>query len=425
MLLYKDLACDVCLLHDIGVVGTELATSVLLQAEGSDQKEGKVGLAESTSVPSGTDEAVQEKQLQENEQPKHGTEKAQDRQRKRHKKEINLPRRSSKRLAGIQVDPVPELITRSRARRAAAKQSGEGETIQSEDNCSNSLPNGAAKQINALEGGSEIKCKSNSATNIEDQGSDKVQECFSFWPQENHAPMKEHVRVIENGDKVDAKLDYSLDFPRELLTDPCIAFAIQTLTGVTFETSKTSQVSAELKNIEHPETLTAAEGYGKKIKGSNMGDDKGGYNVFSHPENYAIPQEHAGDAEIANKVNEKNAGSSSEKTLDISWMDPCIEFAIKTLTGTIPLDSDQNPKNCIQQQLSSSNTHHNEMALSGVSLDNLCQTDYYRSQNFGTQKPMFKQSFVDPTPQRTRNVGIGNSAGARIPHCGDDRRNVC
>ncbi|XLU41306.1 hypothetical protein S245_036120 [Arachis hypogaea] len=36
-------------------------------------------------------------------------------------KEINLPRRYSKRLAGIQLDPVPELVTRSRARRGAAK----------------------------------------------------------------------------------------------------------------------------------------------------------------------------------------------------------------------------------------------------------------------------------------------------------------
>ncbi|XLR06573.1 hypothetical protein HN51_061459 [Arachis hypogaea] len=36
-------------------------------------------------------------------------------------KEINLPRRFSKRLAGIQLDPVPELVTRSRAVRGAAK----------------------------------------------------------------------------------------------------------------------------------------------------------------------------------------------------------------------------------------------------------------------------------------------------------------
>ncbi|XP_057762023.1 uncharacterized protein LOC130982162 isoform X3 [Arachis stenosperma] len=320
---------------------------------GSDQIEGKA-----------SEEDSQAKQLPQNE-------KSQKRQRR--KKEINLPRRSSKRLAGIQLDPVPELVTRSRARRAAVKQSGQGETIRNEDKSSNSLPNAAAKRMNVTDGGSETKCKSESAANMlqstkfstperlpnkptQEDGSNKDQECFSFWPQENNATMKDHV------------LDYSHEFPlKELLQDPCIAFAIQTLTGETFE----MQVSGE--SSEHSEALTANMG----------GDDKGGCNVFSHPENYAIiPQQHAGAAETAIKTNENQTGSSSsEKEPDVSWMDPCIEFAIKTLTGSIPLDSEQNPKNCIQQQLSSSNTNPGDMAYK--------------------QEPMFKESFVDPTASST------------------------
>ncbi|MED6224217.1 hypothetical protein PIB30_081750 [Stylosanthes scabra] len=398
------------------VVGAESTTSVTLQAESSDQIEGKVSVAERAPVPIRIDEEdSQEKQIPDDEQTK--TEKSHDQKRKRQKKVINLPRRSSKRLAGIQLDPVPELVTRSRARRGAVEKSGQRETMENDDKFSNSLPNAAAKKTNAPEGGSETKCKSESAANmpqstkgrplcnefstperlpnkaIEENGSNKNQECFSFWPQENHATMKDHA------DKVDAKLDYSHEFPlKELLQDPCIAFAIQTLTGVTFETSKTSQVSGESNNSEHSEAFTASTG----------GDDKGGCNVFSHPENYAIiPQEHAGAAETETKTNENRTGSSSsEKELDVSWMDPCIEFAIKTLTGSIPLDSDQSPKNCMQQQLSSSNTNHGDVAFN--------------------QKPSFKQSFVDPTHhQHSRNVGMGNSGGARIPHCGDDRRNVC
>ncbi|RYR56248.1 hypothetical protein Ahy_A05g022001 isoform B [Arachis hypogaea] len=325
---------------------------------GSDQIEGKA-----------SEEDSQAKQLPQNEQM--GNEKSQKRQRR--KKEINLPRRSSKRLAGIQLDPVPELVTRSRARRAAVKQSGQGETIRNEDKSSNSLPNAAAKRMNVPDGGSETKCKSESAANMlqstkfstperlpnkttQEDGSNKDQECFSFWPQENNATMKDHV------------LDYSHEFPlKELLQDPCIAFAIQTLTGETFE----MQVSGE--SSEHSEALTANMG----------GDDKGGCNVFSHPENYAIiPQQHAGAAETAIKTNENQTGSSSsEKEPDVSWMDPCIEFAIKTLTGSIPLDSEQNPKNCIQQQLCSSNTNPSEMAYK--------------------QEPMFKESFVDPTASST------------------------
>ncbi|RDY02702.1 Methyl-CpG-binding domain-containing protein 13, partial [Mucuna pruriens] len=350
------------------VVGSELTSS--------DQKEGKVGW---------TDEDAQEKQLQENSETKHETEKAQgkDRQcKKKHKKEINFPRRASKRLAGIKVDPVPELKTRNRARHVAVKQSCEEDTVTNMDKSPNSLLDGLAKQFNSPEGGSEIKCKSE-----EVQRSDKDKECFSFSPLENNA-----------------KLDYTLDFPlRELLTDPCIAFAVQTLTGVTFETTKNSQTCSELKG---------GEGHGKKSN-DGLGD-----NVFSPP------QEHAGDAKTDDKAKNENAGTFSEKTCDMSWMDPCIEFAIKTLTGTIPVDSDQNPKNCLQQQLSSSNKQHSEMALSSVSLDNKYQTDYYCSQYFGTQKPMFKQTFENPSLQHTRNIALGNSAsaGARLSHCGEDTR---
>ncbi|KAE9592594.1 hypothetical protein Lalb_Chr19g0130921 [Lupinus albus] len=424
------------------VAATKLTHSVLSLAEGSDQKQGLVVLDETNVVPSCTDD-VQKRQLQENAQTKNGTEKAQNCQRKRHKKEINLPRRASKRLAGIKVDPVLELQTRGRLRRVTVKQSCEGETTTNEDKSPNSLPNGAAKQINTLEGGSE-KCLYDSAANtpksgskhfygklptseklhektVEECVSNEDEECFPFLPREKHATMTENVRILENGDKVNGKLDYSLDCPLgELLTDPCIAFAIQTLTGVTFETSNRSQISPELKNIEHPETFLAAEGHGtKNIKGSqNMCDDveKEGCVVFP---SHAIPQEHASNPEVDDKTKENNnTGSSSEKTLDISpsWMDPCIEFAIKTLTT--PLDSDQNPKNYLQQQ------QHSDMASASVNLSNLNQNDYYSSQYFGTQRSMFKKSFDDPTLQHIRNVGIGNSAGTILPHCGEDKRKI-
>ncbi|XP_019453154.1 PREDICTED: uncharacterized protein LOC109354844 isoform X1 [Lupinus angustifolius] len=425
------------------VVDTKLTSSVLSQAEGSDQKQGLAVLDKSNVAPSCTDDA-QERQLQENAQTKSGTEKAQTCQRKRHKKEINLPRRASKRLAGIKVDPLLELQTRGRSRRVAVKQSCEGETTTNEDKSLNSLHNGEAKQINTLDGGSE-KCLYDSAANtpksgskhfygklptseklhektVEEHGSNAGQECFPFLPREKHATMTENVRILENGDKVNGKLDYSLDCPLgELLTDHCIAFAIQTLTGVTFETSNDSQISPELKNIEHHETFLAAEGHGtKNIKGSlNMCDDvdKEGCIVFP---SLAISQEHASGAKIDDKSEDNNnTGPSSEKTLGISpsWMDPCIEFAIKTLT--MPLDSDQNPKNCLQQQ------QHSDMASSSVDLGNLNQTDYYSSQYFGAQRSMFKKnSFDDPTLQHSRNVGIGNSAGTILPHCGEDRRNI-
>lgn len=428
-------------------MGSELTSSVPSQAEYSDEKEGKACLAESKLVPSSADGVSPEAQLPESAQTQHFTEKVQKCQRKsKHKKEMNLPRRASKRLAGIEVDPVPELITR---RRHAAKHSGKGGAITNEDKSPGSFPNGETKQFTAHEGGSETKSKFHSSLNtmestqsgqskhsygnlctpeklsektVEEHKVEKDQEHFSLLPPGNQATVKELTKDLENSNKVDAKLDYSLDLPLgELLTDPCIAFAIQTLTGVTFEASTNTQISSELSNSQYSETSAAAKGHGKKIKGQNVGDWKQGCNVSS-PKNLVIA-EHDGGNETDDKAND-NSGSS-ESPFGISWMDPCIEFAVKTLTGSIPVEYDPNTENCLQQQFSSSNTPgHCEVALSGASLNNLCQSDYYCSQYNGTQNPIFQQrSFMDPALPNARSVSMGSSAGARLPQCGEDRRN--
>lgn len=78
---------------------------------------------------------------------------------------------------------------------------------------------------------------------VEKHGIDNDQECFSFWPMENQATVKDHMRVLENGDKADGSLITTLrvDYPLvELLTSPCIVFAIQALTGVTLYAYKNS-----------------------------------------------------------------------------------------------------------------------------------------------------------------------------------------
>ncbi|KAL2334659.1 hypothetical protein Fmac_015872 [Flemingia macrophylla] len=399
------------------VVGTKLTSSVLSRTGISDQKERNVCLAQSTLVPGCTNVVVQRTQLQENSETKNGTEKSHDqhhRSKNKHKKDVNLPRRTSKRLAGIKVDPVPELKTRRSRRRAAIKQSGEEENIANVEKSPNSLPDGPEKQFNAPEVGTEIECKSEKHAEKTLEGKNH-EDCFSFSPLKNNTTVEECVRVLENGD--DAKLDYTFDYPlTELLKDPCIAFAYQTLTGVTFDITKDSQTSSVLKNSQNCNTSDVAAGVGVgNSKRSN--DGLVGDNEFSSPKNLAFPQEYSGDAKTDGKVKKENAGGpSSEEAQDTKWMDPCIEFAIKTLTGTTPLDSDQNPKNRLQQQRISCTEQRGEKGLSSVNLDNIYQSDYQCSQYFGTQKPMFKQSFVDPSLQHTRNIGIGNSTGARLSH---------
>ncbi|XP_058779200.1 uncharacterized protein LOC131653140 [Vicia villosa] len=140
-----------------------------------------------------------------------------------------IPRRASKRLAGIKADPLLELKP-TRARRDVAKQSGDDKAVINADRSSNSLPIDEPKPLNTVEG-SEIMFNVKSTENT----------------MENHATKKECERVLENEDNLDRKLDYPgvSDFPlKEILTDPCIAFAIQTLTGNTFETFQDAQTSA-------------------------------------------------------------------------------------------------------------------------------------------------------------------------------------
>ncbi|KAI4347530.1 hypothetical protein L6164_008338 [Bauhinia variegata] len=355
----------------------------------SEQKEGKIGLSKSNSASFSAD----------------GTGKAQNRRGKhKNKKEMNLPRRASKRLAGIKADPVPEL--RLRAPRVATKQSDDRESITNEDKLNGGLPSGAAKQLNSLEDGSETKCNfNNSAKTMESLNT--LHECKSDKDRAYFSFPKEQTRDLKKGENFDLKLDDSLELPLgEILTDPCIAFAIQTLTGMTFETSTSSQISTESNNVN-----AAVEGHLRR-----MDNEKQGCNLSLTPQ---IP-ECAGDAETHRKANEKSG--SSDLPLELSWMDPCIEFAVKTLTGNIPLDYNLNmQQDCHQQQFGSSNTEgHCEMALSGVSFNN------YGSQYFGMQDKGFKQhAFVDPTLENGRNFGMDNNVGPRLSQRDEDRKNGC
>nr|XP_012567378.1 uncharacterized protein LOC105851262 isoform X3 [Cicer arietinum] len=248
---------------------TMKSTLSISSSQNSDQKKGKIGLAESSIVSCCIDEDVQEKQFQENSETKHETETSKARihkLKKKHKSVNNFPRRTSKRLAGIMVDQLQELKT-SRTRRDVVKQ------LEEEETKFNSLCNDRAKPANDA---SKTKFNANSIQNTMKNNSASTEE--------------ECVSILENVDNIDAKLDYNCDFPlKEILTDPCIAFAIQTLTGVTFETSKDIQTFEER---------------GKKIDVTH--EDSEGRSVLSSPEKFAITQEHSVVAKVNDKANKKH-----------------------------------------------------------------------------------------------------------------------
>lgn len=116
----------------------------------------------------------------------------------------------------------------------------------------------------------------------------------------------------ENTKQEESLVDLPMD---DLLSDPCIAFAIKTLKGE-FETPNASEVSSLGSN--------------KEIEGN-------------------IKQENIAIAENSSKLGEKPEPPLELPSENI-WQDPCIEFAIKTLTGAI----DPDIENCLKQLESNS-----------------------------------------------------------------------
>ncbi|PRQ60063.1 hypothetical protein RchiOBHm_Chr1g0377031 [Rosa chinensis] len=207
---------------------------------------------------------------------KHESEKIQRLSKSKKKKDLNLPRRASKRLAGIEVDTVPELKASTRARRVGSKQS---------DNSAGCTFQQPEKQD------------------------------FASVVQEEH-------------DKAEEKPGVPPDSPlADFFTDPCIAFAIKTLK-------------------DH-------SGNGE----TDMSYEKQECNVFPPPGNLVKQEKHDGIV----GTGEKSGSSITEPPFGSSWPDPCIEFAIKTLTGAIPLEYDPHIEEYFQKQLGSSQQHKDNL----------------------------------------------------------------
>ncbi|KAK7357352.1 hypothetical protein VNO80_16636 [Phaseolus coccineus] len=245
-----------------------------------------------------------EKPCTQNAQTKHETEKAQNGKRRYERKRyMNLPRRAkNRRRAGIEVGSFTELEPMSQARRVANKQSRKEKIIINMEK----RPVGMVKQFEAVEGLGVTESERN----------------FCFLPQEYRHTFEEYC------------LDQSLE---ELLSDPCIKFAVETITGVKFKTYYFHNIEVE---------------------------EEGCRKVLSLPENLAIPNECAPTtAEIGETDKGKeNSGPSSEMPHDSSCMDPRVEFSVLTLTNgnsgsTIPSDTASNSKSFLQPQLSNAPGH--------------------------------------------------------------------
>ncbi|KAL5746299.1 hypothetical protein ACOSP7_027445 [Xanthoceras sorbifolium] len=346
-----------------------------------------VPLCEPSSNQVGT---VLDKQTSESGDVEDETNKSKLGSKSKKKKVLDLPRRSSKRLAGVALDATPELETSTRARRAVVKQSGDGvpstvegskSTEESQESNMSKHHSGDLANPNENEGKIETKYESS-----------KKQGLAGDLPPQNQAK-------VETGCEPEAKPKpgLTLDLPfGDLFSDPCIAFAIKTLTGDNFETSNGIEVS--MGSNSNPEGITAPEENARREKD---GDQK---------QNLAIPGHAVNVVESSCKTDDKPGLPLDSPFADI-LTDPCIEFAIKTLTGSIPVsgcDLDS------QQQLNSSQTQ---------STKNFCQTEFLSQQYSVPEKPVTRGQ------ARTRNVSVqkksGGAAAAGLRQPGENRFNEC
>ncbi|XP_038684434.1 methyl-CpG-binding domain-containing protein 13-like isoform X3 [Tripterygium wilfordii] len=341
------------------------------------------------------------------------TKRTNPRKRKSKKKiGTQLPCRASKRLAGITLDPVPELKMANQAHRVTAKPSDRATAGAARDSSAGAARDSSTGHVacDQLESEQKVRCTSsmsigvsldssdkskhfagNSANPTEGGGkaetkvkADKMQGHSGVSPHGNLAIMEEKVETeINSSDEPGESLNLPL---AELWSDPCIAFAIKTLTGATFDASTTTEGSLG-------------------SNGSEVGADKNQVSTVLPLKNLPVPEEFARKIEINDNAHEK-PGSPLNLPFANVWTDPCIDFAIKTLTGAIPLDCGMVSLDCFSQQVGSSQTQES----TGFTLPNageICQTDLLCQQYAAVDKPSLEeQALVEHALPVAGNVNL-------------------
>lgn len=413
--------------------------------------------SESKPVPCTSAEVVSDQQTLDSQMIQDEVKKTQHRSKR--KKELNVPRRASKRLAGIALEPTPELKTPTRARRTAIQQSSKAIVSEGQDPSPGDQVQEASACLDKVESEPKANCAFESPILVEislesnksqhpsehsgvsngDSGvvvaigneGDKRQDCTAICPVQNVAVTGASSQKSSNneisgpsnndGNAMSGLTDIdanemsrpSTDLPlADLWTDPCIAFAIKTLTGITFDPPRSSEMSSESNNRSYPsQDLSNLEGHGGNEETENKTNKKQAGLIVPQGDK-SVP----GHSEIAE--HDKNTFEKQGFPFDLPyadiWRDPCIEFAIKTLTGAIPVGYEMDNQDYFQQPISSSQTQASSgLPLHDVNIDNFCQTDFLCQQYDMTEKPV--SAFAG-------NVSLGNQSGARLHQRSEERR---
>ncbi|KAF8379456.1 hypothetical protein HHK36_028892 [Tetracentron sinense] len=211
---------------------TDLSGLTLPKANGSKKMQGKKVSAENGFVSALAAEVLLEKQPLENGVEKPGNRNTRLGPRKsKGKKFLTLPLRASKRLAGLEAERAPELGISDRARRVAVRQSGKLEPSTAMDFALGSGAHSAFHQIDQLKGEPEAECEPHSSgsreVSLDEEPSNKHKKSIvdEAAPEDEGGELKTENKAVE-------KPDSPLIFPfGDSWPDPCLEFAIKTLTG--------------------------------------------------------------------------------------------------------------------------------------------------------------------------------------------------
>ncbi|KAM3382092.1 methyl-CpG-binding domain-containing protein 13 isoform X1 [Capsicum galapagoense] len=253
-------------------------------------------------------------------------------QRKR-KKGVNLPRRASKRLAGIKADTSLKLQANNQIHLATVRQEGmQAATTDNPVNFINTSKH-VATAVTGITISKKVETGSLAIKRQQDLVTSPQKEQEKPSPAE---PAKTFLASREGDKKGETALESSL---RDLWTDPCIEFAIKTLTG----------------------TIPV-------INEKEVGEVQG-----SCPSTASA-----------------NTPSSVGLPSDEVWEDPCFMFAVKTLTGEIPIGDNLFSQKIVQQQCTSSQFQgNNGLVLPNIRFDEFGQAN--RSQLGAPEMSSYKQ----------------------------------
>ncbi|KAE8704713.1 Methyl-CPG-binding domain protein 13, putative isoform 2 [Hibiscus syriacus] len=360
--------------------GAELSSLNLSEAKGSKQ----IGQKDSEEGMHASGNAVgilSDKQLRDDARDR--SEKSQlGKGKTKIKKDVNVPRRASKRLAAVALDPTSELKT-TKACRTSINQSSvvpDGAENSSPGNCID----GASKQLNQPESSLETNCALDASKSKEQiQATSNVLSSGDALTEYILKSLKVMKRLVMCRDPILACLLQIYDRPMH-----CIA--IQTLTGITCDTTKMSESNCG----KVPGIQTTPEARSEREENGNRIDGRQGCGIDVPPTGPTIWKEQSGKVEKCHKT-DKMAGPSLETPLADMWADPCIEFAIKTLTGAIPVEYDVDNQHGLQQQ--PINTPHqsgNHLTLPDIGIDKFSQTNFICQQYDFANKSMSKDQGI-------------------------------